>query len=261
MRIVPALPDHAPPPETGRWSSGIASLDTVLAGGIAYGAVHEIYAAEAADAAAATGFAVAVTACMMRQPDRQTRAPLWLRSRRAVRLGGILQASGWAELGGAPGDALVGVVPDAMTLLRAAADALRCAALGAVIVESWGRMAELDLTASRRLALYAERSGVPLFLLRIDAAPVASAAQTRWQVTAAPSRALPGHAPGLPTFDIELLRQKSGPSGMGWRLEWDRDRRIFQEAPLSGAVVSVPLRRPAADTGTGSPYPDSRYAA
>jgi protein ImuA len=133
-----------------------------------------------------------------------------------------------------------------MALLRATVDALRCPALGVVIAESWGSMRELDLTASRRLALAAEKSGVTLLLLCLNAEPVPSAAQTRWEVASAPSQALPGHAPGAPVFDITLLRQKSGPCGMNWRLEWDRDRRIFREAPLSGRVVPVPADRPAA---------------
>lgn len=86
----------------------------------------------------------------------------------------------------------------------------------------------------------AERSGAPLVLLRIDATPKPSAAQTRWQVASAPSRTLPGNAPGLTTFYVTLLRQRAGPCGLVWRLEWDRDHRIFREAPLSGGVVPVP---------------------
>lgn len=175
-------------------------------------------------------------------------------------IGGVTQANGWAELGGIPGDALMALLPDSRALLRAAVDALRCASLGAVIVESWGAMREMDLTASRRLALAAERSGVPLLMLRIDATAVPSAAQTRWRVAAAPSRELPGKAPGLPTFDVTLLRQRAGQSGFTWRLEWDRDRRIFREAPLSGVVVSVPANGSAAAGGGGTVVP-GRYAA
>lgn len=226
----------------------IASLDHVLGGGLALGRVHEIYAAEPEDAAAAAGFALTLASRLAQ--DRQ-HALLWLRPLRAMRLGGLPHGEGWAELGGAPGMALLGVVHDAMALLRATVDALRCPALGGVIAESWGPMRELDLTASRRLTLAAEKSGVPLLLLRLDAAPVPSAAQTRWEVASAPSQALPGHAPGAPTFDITLLRQKSGPCGMSWRLEWDRDQCIFREAPLSGSLVSVPADGPAQRSGAG----------
>jgi protein ImuA len=215
--------------------------------------VHEIYAAEIGDAAAAAGFAVTL-ATGMAGTDRGT---MWLRARRAQGPADCVQANGWAELGGAPGLGLLAVLPDRMALLRAAVDALRSPALGAVIVEGWGAMRELDLTASRRLALAAEKSGVPLLLLRIDARPVPSAAQTRWQVAAAPSRALPGNAPGSPCFDVTLLRQRSGPCGRSWRLEWNRDQCRFREAPLSGAVVPVPADRPAADRASGA----SREAA
>lgn len=245
--------------EASRWASGVASLDASLGGGMAYGRVHEVYAADAADAAAAAGFAMALTTGMTDRCDNGT--VLWLRSGRRGGPASILQANGWADMGGKPGDGLLGIVPDTLALLRTAVDALRCAALGTVVVEGWGPMRELDLTASRCLALAAERSGVPLILVRIDAAPVPSAAQTRWQVAAAPSHPLPGHAPGVPVFDITLLRQRAGPCGLDWRLEWNRDQRKFREATVSGAVVSVPIRRPAADTGTEPLRRVGRHAA
>ena len=230
-------------------STGQAQTTSLTEGGLRMwlqrGRLHEVYAATTDDAGSAAGFASAV-AVGLTEPNQ---AVLWLRGQRAVHLGGVIQGNGWTELGGAPDVGLLGVTPDEMALLRAAADALRCAALGAVIVEAWGRMQVLDLTASRRLALAAEKSGVPLVLLRIDTTPVPSAAQTRWQVAAAPSRALAGNAPGIPTFDVTLLRQRSGPCGLAWRLEWDRDQRTFREAPLSGAVVSVPVGRAVADRG------------
>ena len=246
-----------------RRACGVESLDAALSGGLAYGRVHEIYAAQPDDASAAAGFAVALVVAMAGTGAETgtTQPALWLRSRRAAGAGGVIQANGWAEMGGAPGNCLFGVVADGMALLRAALDAVRCSALAAVVVEHRGRMAELDLTASRRLSLAAEQSGVPLLLLHSDTAPVPSAAQTRWQVAAAPSRALPGDAPGLPTFDVELLRQRSGPSGLRWKLEWDRDQRIFRDATASGAVVPVPARRTAAGAGTGTGMAASRYAA
>ena len=267
MRIDSALLADPSPPGAHRWASGVASLDAVLGGGLAYGCIHEAYAAQAADAAAATGFVVGLTTGM----TSHRREVMWLRWRHSAGLGGVFQANGWAELGGAPGHALCAIIPDIRALLRTAVDALRCPALGAVIVEGWGQMHELNLTASRRLALAAEKSGVPLFLLRIDAPPVPSAAHTRWQVAAAPSHALPGNAPGRPTFDITLLRQRSGPSGMDWRLEWDRDQRTFLTTTcaaktLSGVVVSVPPGRAAGDRAAGdraigSVRPDGRRAA
>ncbi len=241
-----AVPGH----EAAVWPTGHAGLDAAIGGGFARGRVHEFYAADADDASAAAGFAVAVALGVAGDGGEV----LALRSRRAVTGAGVLQGAGWADLGGAPDRALFGVVADDMALLRAAVDAMRSAALAAVIVETWGPVRTLDLTAHRRLALAAEKSGVPLLFLRVDAAPGPSAAQTRWQVAPAPSQALPGNAPGQPVFAVELLRQRGGPAGLDWMVEWNRDRRTFRAphtAALSGAVVSVPPRRTlAVDTGT-----------
>lgn len=231
----------------GLWATTLSTFDVSIGGGFAHGAVHEFYAAEIGDATAAAGLVAALAIGM----SGQVRTVLWLRTERAVRASGVMQGAGWADFGGDPSACLFALVDDSKNLLRAASDALRSGAPGVVIVEGWGRMPELDLTASRRLLLAAEKSGVTLLLLRIDADPVSSAAATRWQVAAAPSRALAANAPGMPAFDMELLRQRSGPSGLRWRLEWDRDRRLFRDAALSGAVVPVPVRRPVADSGTG----------
>ncbi|WP_147291754.1 ImuA family protein [Sphingorhabdus pulchriflava] len=238
---------HSPQRGSRRWACGVASLDTALAGGVVYGRVHELYAAQDEDAAAVAGFALALLVAMA---DGEGRTALWLRSRRAVRQAGVVQANGWMDLGGRPEDCLFAMIADAKELLKAAVDALRSGALGAVVVEMHGNLSELDLTASRRLALAAEKSGTTLFLLRSGAEPVPSAAETRWQVAAAPSRALPANAPGAPVFVIELLRQRSGPSGLSWQLEWNRDRRIFTEA-ASGDLVSVPRRGSPAAAGAG----------
>ena len=255
MRLAtPPIRNCVLPKPLPRHILGIPSLDEAIGGGLTWGCVHEFYSAELEDVAAVAGFAMGLALQRM-----TCGSIMWLRSGPAVHATGVLQANGWAELGGRSDDAVVGVVSGTVMLLRAAVDALRCPALGAVIVEGWGPMPELDLTASRRLALAAGKSGVPLFLLRGNARPKPSAAQTRWEVAAAPSRALPGNAPGRPTFDITLLRQRSGPCGLAWRLEWDRDQYQFHETAISGDLASVPVRRPAAVAGSGSP--DNRIAA
>ncbi|MGC1469213.1 MAG: hypothetical protein WA793_07505 [Sphingorhabdus sp.] len=243
-----------------RWASGVASLDTALGGGLAYGRVHELYAAQGEDVPAAAGFALALLTAMAGLEAGDGRAALWLRSRRAVRQAGVVQANGWTELGGQPGDCIFAMIADAKDLLKAAVDGLRSGALGAVVVETQGNLPELDLTASRRLALAAEKSGTTLFLLRSEAEPVPSAAETRWQVAAAPSRALPANAPGTPVFDIELLRQRAGPSGLSWQLECNRDRRIFTEAAAAGALVSLPARGSPAAAGAEPDRPEAKEA-
>jgi protein ImuA len=235
-----------PPEPVRRHASGVAAFDAALSGGLAFGRVHEFYAGEAGDPAAA-----AFAAILGGEMAGEAKPLFWLRTTKAARAAGMVQAEGWRDLGGAPDACLFILAEDAKALLRATVDVLRSGRAGAVIAETQGRIPELDLTASRRLSLAAEKSGVPLFLLFGDTEPVPSAAETRWRIGSAPSRALAGNAPGAPTFDIELLRQRSGPSGLGWQLEWNRDRRIFIEAKASGALVPAPLRRPAAAAGAG----------
>jgi len=233
-------------PGDKRIATGHGALDATLGGGLVRGRVHELFAATSDDAASTTGFAA-----MLALRTVGGRAPIfWLRSDEGERRGGTIHAPGLAELGGDPDGLVLGIAPDAKALLRGASDAARCPGLSALIVECWGKCPTLDLTASRRLALAAEQSGVTLFMLRLEAEPVPSAADTRWAVSAAPSQALEANAPGPPMFEIELLRRRAGPAGLRWRLEWNRDRLSFREPALPGAVVPLPPRRPAAaDSG------------
>src|SRR3546814_11738095 len=108
-------------------------------------------------------------------------------------------------------------------LLRAAAEIVRCDEVGVAVIELWRQPRPLDLTASRRLAVAAEASGVTALMLRIDAAPTPSAAHTRWQVAAAPSQPLEANAPGLPALDLTLLRQRGGAGGPPLCVDWGRE--------------------------------------
>lgn len=213
---------------------GYALLDAAIGGGLVRGGLHEVFAMETADSGSATGFA-AILAGLISQAS----TPLfWLREQAAERRA-CLHAPGLVEIGIDPGRMVLVVLPDPATLLRAAADVVRCAAVGAVVIELWRRPRALDLTATRRLALAAEQSGVTPLLLRIEAEPDPSAAQTRWSVSSAPSMALAAQAPGRPAFAVELLRQRGRPDGGLWHLEWDRERSCFEGATVSGAVVSA----------------------
>ena len=221
-----------------RFATGHEGFDASFEGGLARGRVHELFALEADDAASAAGFAA-----MLALRARKGAEPLlWLRSDQAERSGGGLYAPGLAELGGDPDALVIGHAPDPVALLRGAADSARCAGLSALIVECWGKCPALTLTASRRLALAAERSGTTVLMLRADAEPVPSSAETRWAVRAAGSDGLEANAPGSPAFEIELLRHRAGPAGSRWRMEWDRDRCAFREPALPGDLVSLPSR-------------------
>lgn len=221
----------------GWLASGHAGFDAALAGGLAVGRVHELFA-DPLDAASAAAFAA-----LLALRGGGTAPLLWLRTADAARQGGHLYAPGIAELGGDPGRLLLVETGDAKALLAAANDALRCPGSAAVVVESRGRLPALDLTAGRRLALGARDAGTVLLLLRLGAEPVPSVAETRWRIAAAPSRELEANAPGAPAFDLELLRWRAGPAGARWRLEWNRDDQAFRDAALSGAVLPLAPRR------------------
>ena len=224
----------------GWLATGHDALDAALGGGLMVGRTHEFFAADALDGASAAAFAALLA---LRTPGK---APLmWLRTVDAGRRTGHIYAPGIAELGGDPDRLLLVETADPKMLLACANDAVRCAGSAAVIVESWGSFPLLDLTAGRRLALGARDAGTTLLMLRLNAAPTASVAETRWSVAAAPSRALEADAPGAPAFDLELLRWRAGPAGTQWRLDWDSDEQAFRDAALSGAVLPLAARRAA----------------
>lgn len=226
----------------GLFASGAADFDEALGGGLARGALHEIHAESPADTAAASGFAAALA--LRAAHD----APLaWVRQDAVDGETGRLHAPGLVEFGLHPDRLILIQVPDAAGVLRAGAEALRCGALGAVLLEAWGEPRLLDLTATRRLALAAGQTGVTPFLIRIAARPRPSAATTRWSVQAGASFALEANAPGFPVFKASLLRHRAGLAPRTWLVEWDRDRCAFDDAaPLSRRVAAVPPGGPAA---------------
>lgn len=220
--------------------------------GLSRGALHEVFAAGSADAAAAAGFALGLAA------GAAGGLPLlWVRQDFIDGEAGWLSGQGLAAFGLDPASLVTVRARNAADMLRALAEGGRCPALGAAIGEVWGEASVLDLTATRRLSLTARGSGVTLILLRLAAAPRPSAAETRWSARAAPSRPLEANAPGPPAFSVTLLRHRAGLPGRTLTLEWDRDRRIFRTpqprrslAPqlpvpsLSGAVAALPAGRP-----------------
>lgn len=223
----------------GMFALGCDPVDARLGGGLARGAVHEL-CAKPEDHATASAFALMLAL----RAGAEGRPILWVREDKSERMSGALYGPGMAELGANPEDIILVQAPDTLAALRAGADIIGCIGLAAAIIEPFGAARALDLTASRKLVLAAEKSGVAAFVLRESEAPFASAAATRWQVAAAPSRMLPGEAPGHTVLALELLRHRGGISPFSCLLEWNRDTRTF--APLPGAVLPAAQRGPLA---------------
>lgn len=209
--------------------------------------LHEIYAATQADAACLSGGALMLARAAGR------RGCLWVRHAGCEETGSPFPL-GVAELGIDPAQMVLLRTREVGNALQAGLDGAGCHALDAVIIELWGEAKAYDLVASRRLALAAKTSGVPILVTRAGARPIPTAAQMRWQMRALPSRALPAKAPGAPALEWTLLRARNGQEGLHYCVEWDRDARQFipcslpvsaerQPATISGAVVPVSAQR------------------
>jgi protein ImuA len=227
-----------------RVALGHAGADAMLRGGLALGAMHEVFA-EGRQSGAATGLVAGFAGRL------SARRPLvWVRQDFSEIESGALSMSGVCELGLDP-RLLVSVrAADVDTALRSAADALACDAVGAVVLEVWGEARQLDLVASRKLTLSAQASGVTCLVLRVAAEPQPSTAETRWIVQAArspPARSLGpaalGSAWGAPVFDAQLVRNRHGPVGR-WIMEWKCDECLFSEpAAHPQPVAAAPAHR------------------
>jgi protein ImuA len=223
--------------------TGFSWVDRVLKGGLRCGVLHEVYAARPGDEAAATGFAAGMAKLLMGK-----RPLLWIRQNFSALEYGELSATGFLELGLDPDRIYLLRVPHAEDALKAASDALSCPGLGAVVIELRGEAKALDLVASRKLTLGAAQKNVSVILLRFNAKPEASTAETRWRIAAGISPQEQEHDWGQPRFDAHLLRNRRGQLGH-WVMEWSTDNGVFREphhAPDHRAVVPPPSDRPLA---------------
>ncbi len=158
--------------------------------------LSEVFAASPRDGAA-TGFLLA-------QLPRG-KPLLWVQERMAMLEAGRIYPPGLGL-----GELIHVAARDARTALWAMEEGLRCLALGAVIGEIWGDPKALDFTATRRLAVAAERYGVAAFLIRLGGHANLSGARRRWRVGSAPSlpHPLDPKAPGAAAWDAELFRAR-----------------------------------------------------
>lgn len=229
-----------PPPGTGRLTLGLGVVDGHLDPGPGRAALHEVQALSPADGAAANAFGLGLA---LRAGDR--RPLVWVFQALNGHEAGHPYGPGLGDWGLSPDQVLLVRVRDAPALLLAGEEALRSGAVGAVVMSSWGEARAMSLTASRRLSLAARAGGATAILVRSAARPGASAAETRWSVSAAVSTELEARAPGRPAFRASLLRSRTGAPPRDWIMEWSSDTRAFTLPPASGGLVSLPRHRPA----------------
>jgi protein ImuA len=184
---------------------GIKAIDERLPeGGLALGALHEVAGGGngAIDGAAAALFAAGIAA-------RTRGRVLWCVTRQDLFAPALSQA-------GLASDRVIYVeAGDEKSVLACFEEAPRHPKLGAVV----GEVSRLSMTASRRLQLAAEDSGVIGLALRrwrrqIEAAEFSqpTAATTRWRISALPSTPLPVPGVGRARWRLELVRCRRGES-------------------------------------------------
>lgn len=161
LQGITGTPPHALSGGVSAVRLGHPCTDAALCGGLKQDALHEVFAASAAEAAA-TGFALALAA----RVSTRHKWILWVRQDFSALEVGEPDGSGLLELGIDPASLLLVHVPDATAALRASVEGLTCKGLAAVIIEVWGEHKAFDLTASRKLTLMAERYAVTPILLR-----------------------------------------------------------------------------------------------
>lgn len=246
---------------------GLATLDAALpGGGLPLGALHEIEGERAEwDDGVTLGFCLALLARLDRATPGagpQESKILWI-SRQ-----GDLYPPALAGQGLDPARFLLVRAKSDAEVLWAMEEGLRCRRLAAVVGEVEG----LDRLAGRRLQLAAEasltdRHAVTAFALHRRFRPLrqgraASAALSRWRVTAAQSQDDLGETfIGRPRWRLDLLRCRGAAPG-SWQVEWDDAACGFS---LASALCDRPLdaqprREPRDPEGAGGELVGFRHA-
>jgi protein ImuA len=231
-------PANAPPP----LPFGLPPIDDALpGGGLPLGALHELAGtgADLTHAAASALFAAGILA-------RIAGPVLWVLEQHDLF---------------APGLAAAGLDPDRVIYAEAGRkhallvmeEGLRHRGLAGVVAELSGRV---TLSASRRLQLAAEATGVTALLLRRPDRGEAElagavAAVTRWRIAALPSAPPIPHAPDVPglgraRWQLDLLRCRGGRTG-SWTTEaCDATGHLGLVAPLADRPAAPNRARRAA---------------
>ncbi|RJY09510.1 ImuA family protein [Aurantiacibacter aquimixticola] len=166
---------------------------------------------------------------------------LWAQDRMTLLELGSPSPRGLAGWGVAP-DMIRVCVSRTADLLWTMEEGLKCADVSAVVGEVWGDAPALGFTATKRLMMRAEKSGIPAWLIRVNGSADLSAAGERWRVQALPSAPHPydTRAPGDPRWSAELFRARwRKPGEWAERYNVAAHRLHLDSAPADRALAAV----------------------
>lgn len=218
--------------------------------GLELASLHEVVSAQSRHSGALSGFGFAL---LTRVLEHRPGPVLILQDPRATQEAGHFHGPGLLSFGLDPARLIVVHPRRIEDLLWGLEEGASCPALAAVLGDIQGPQRLVDLTATRRIALRAERSGVPVFLLRHAAECEPTAARTRWVITPAVSKppdllkdgphAGPHEGLGAPVWTVNLTRNRDGRPGH-LTVEWDHARRTFAAPAHSLALDCGSAMRP-----------------
>jgi protein ImuA len=223
--------------------TGAERFDAALGGGLPGSGLTEIHAAGTRDAGAAAAFVLALVRLLV----EKTFAPiLWVGMAESFREAGYPYSPGIRFLHGIdPARLLVAQAEKLTDALWIAEQAAALDGFSAVLLETRGNSARLDLTATRRLHHRARDAAHPLFLVRQAAVPEPTAAPLRLIVKSAPAglRHVLGkplaRSIGPPGFLVEISKNRTAPPNQ-FTLEWNIHARAFEERAAENPVPVVP---------------------
>ena len=205
MALLDATPDKGDP-----HPFGVAAIDSHLpGGGLSRAALHEV-SGGAGDVTYGASAALFIAGILARLDG----PVLWCLRHHD------LFAPGLAGVGLHPDRVIYVEAYNARTVLLVMEEALKHGGLAGVV----GEIDRVGLTPSRRLQLAAEAGGVPAFLLRrwrrvdLDDKSDATAAVTRWRVSAVPNPELPRAGMSRTVWFLELLRCRNAEAS-SWTVE------------------------------------------
>jgi protein ImuA len=243
------------------------SFDPALSGGLADDALHEIAPAQASDGAAAMGFALGLAARFLGQ---RSASALVISEGFAAEESGALYGPGLVAHGLALSRLVFVRAPDAALAFWAIEEALKCGAPAVVVGEIWS-LKNYSLAASRRLLLAARKGKTPALLILASAygqaERLSSAAETRFEIAAAPSATIPAAAgldlPGPFACGARLIKSRLARAGPEEpvqtfdprrviRLEWRSQDMTFKDTTFGGMgvddqAISLPLAAASGD--------------